>query len=205
MNAVLRAAGRAARLPSGRRGKWVMLVIWLGALVFLAPLAGKLTDVQDNQAKSWLPGNAESTKVLAITEQFRSSNLIPAILVYEKPTGLSPAELATIGAQAQRFGTLPNVAPGTAGPIASKETPPQAAEVIVPIDMGKAGWSDMKKVADRLRTTAGEGLSGVSVHVTGPAGGAADQADSFSGIDGALLLVGIGIAGAWALQPFAAD
>ena len=193
MNAVLRAAGRAARLPSGRRGKWVMLVIWLGALVFLAPLAGKLTDVQDNQAKSWLPGNAESTKVLAITEQFRSSNLIPAILVYEKPTGLSPAELATIGAQAQRFGTLPNVAPGTAGPIASKETPPQAAEVIVPIDMGKAGWSDMKKVADRLRTTAGEGLSGVSVHVTGPAGGAADQADSFSGIDGALLFAALGV------------
>ena len=191
MNAVLRAAGRAARLPSGRRGKWVMLVIWLGALVFLAPLAGKLTDVQDNQAKSWLPGNAESTKVLAITEQFRSSNLIPAILVYEKPTGLSPAELATIGAQAQRFGTLPNVAPGTTGPIASMAGLKQRHAGT--IDMGKAGWSDMKKVADRLRTTAGEGLSGVSVHVTGPAGGAADQADSFSGIDGALLFAALGV------------
>ena len=191
MNAVLRGAGKLAKLPSGRRGKWVMLVLWIGALVFLAPLAGKLSDVQNNQAESWLPGSAESTKVLAISQQFQSSNLIPAVVVYEKPGGLGQSDLAAIGAQVQRFGTIPGVVPGTAGPIASAETPPQAAEVIVPIDAGVAGWDNLAKVVDQVRALSGDGLSGVSVHITGPAGGAADQSGAFAGIDGALLIAAL--------------
>jgi RND superfamily putative drug exporter len=191
MNAVLRGAGRLAKLPSHRRGKWVMLVLWLGALVFLAPLAGKLSDVQNNQAESWLPGSAESTKVLAVTQQFRSSNLIPTIMVYEKQGGLSQSDLTAIGAQAQRFGTVDGVVPGTAGPFFSSETPPVAAEVIVPVDAGKAGWSQFPKIVDQLRDISGQGLTGVSVHVTGPGGGAADQSAAFSGIDGALLIAAL--------------
>jgi RND superfamily putative drug exporter len=55
---------RLAALPCGRRSKWVVLVLWIVVLLAMAPLAGKLTGAENNQASSWLPGSAESTKVL---------------------------------------------------------------------------------------------------------------------------------------------
>ncbi|WP_443079954.1 hypothetical protein [Streptomyces sp. P9-A2] len=52
-------------------------------LFLAAPLAQKLTDVQDNTAASWLPGSAESAQVLEISEDFRPEQ-IPAIVVYAR-------------------------------------------------------------------------------------------------------------------------
>ena len=52
---------------SNRRLKWVILVFWLVVAAAAGPLAGGLTDEQDNEVSSWLPGDAEST--LAIEQQ----------------------------------------------------------------------------------------------------------------------------------------
>ena len=49
---------------SSRRLKWVILVFWLVLAALAAPLAGGLTDQQDNDIASWLPGDAESTVAL---------------------------------------------------------------------------------------------------------------------------------------------
>ena len=46
---------------TGRVTKWVVLAFWIIAVVVLGSFAGKLTEVQNNEASSWLPGNAEST------------------------------------------------------------------------------------------------------------------------------------------------
>ena len=40
------------------------LAFWIVAVVGLGGFAGKLTEVQNNEASSWLPGNAESTQAL---------------------------------------------------------------------------------------------------------------------------------------------
>jgi putative drug exporter of the RND superfamily len=185
---MMRGVGRLAKLPSNRIGKWAVLGLWVVALAVLAPLAGKLTSVQDNQMGSWLPSGAESTKVLQITERFRSSNELPAIVVYEKPSGLSQTELATIAEHARKFAGVERVDRDVAGPIPSTERPnPQAVQVIVPINAGTDGWDKLPSLVKQLRDIATTGLSGVSVHVTGPAGSGADQADAFAGIDGTLL------------------
>lgn len=81
MNALMSGVGALAKLPSGRKGKWVVLVLWIVAVAALSPFASKLTSVQDNQAVSWLPGEAESTKVLAITQRFRSNDEVPTVVV----------------------------------------------------------------------------------------------------------------------------
>ena len=47
-----------------RRFKWVILVFWLVLAAAATPLAGGLTDEQDNEISSWLPGDAESTLAL---------------------------------------------------------------------------------------------------------------------------------------------
>ena len=56
--------GKLARLPAGRRSKWAALVFWLIVAALVAGPAGKLMGAQKNDAVSWLPGNAESTKVI---------------------------------------------------------------------------------------------------------------------------------------------
>ncbi|KJY27851.1 hypothetical protein VR45_33900, partial [Streptomyces sp. NRRL S-495] len=73
---------RLAELPCGHRSKWVVLALWLVLLVVAGPLAGKLTDVEDNQASSWLPGNAESTQVLDEQRAFQPVDTAQAVVVY---------------------------------------------------------------------------------------------------------------------------
>jgi hypothetical protein len=41
--------------PSGRRGKWVVLILWILILAVAGSLAGKLTGAEKNDAQSWLP------------------------------------------------------------------------------------------------------------------------------------------------------
>jgi putative drug exporter of the RND superfamily len=80
-----------AHLVCGRRSKWVVVVMWLAMMMLSFPLAQKLTDAQDNDASSWLPGSAESTQVLQESEGFRPE-AIPAIVVYARESGLTPAD-----------------------------------------------------------------------------------------------------------------
>ena len=53
----------AGRL-TGRVTKWIVLVAAVVLLVLMSGLSAKLVDVQNNEASSWLPGSAESTKVV---------------------------------------------------------------------------------------------------------------------------------------------
>ncbi|MFF5991178.1 MMPL family transporter [Prauserella flavalba] len=194
MDEIPSGAGRAARLPGGKAGKWVVLVLWLGALAALGPLAGKLTDVQDNQASSWLPASAESTEVLRVLEGFRSSNEVPAIVVYDRPEGLRQADLARIADDTRAFGALDGVDRRVVGPIPSGERPlPQAAQVVVPLDIGEDGWDRLPGLIDEMRRIASDGAGGVSVHVTGPAGFGGDSAEAFEGIDSTLLYAALAV------------
>src|SRR5690348_10078548 len=73
-------SARLAALPCGRRAKWVVLAFWLVLLIVAVPLAGKLTDAEDNEASSWLPGNAESTQVLNEQRAFFPVDIARAVV-----------------------------------------------------------------------------------------------------------------------------
>ncbi|MGH3332266.1 MAG: hypothetical protein ACRDPJ_13305, partial [Nocardioidaceae bacterium] len=60
----------AGRL-TGPVSKWIVLALWLVALGVMAGFAQKLTDVQNNEASSWLPESAESTKAIEKLEPFQ--------------------------------------------------------------------------------------------------------------------------------------
>ena len=49
---------------TGRVTKWIVLVAVLLLTGIMATFSAKLTSVQNNEASSWLPESAESTKVL---------------------------------------------------------------------------------------------------------------------------------------------
>ncbi|MGW6271326.1 MMPL family transporter [Streptomyces sp. NPDC055060] len=193
-----RTAGRGvARLVCGRRTKWLVVLFWLVVIVAAAPLAQKLTDAQDNQASSWLPGSAESTQVLDISEEFRPEQ-IPAIVVYAREGGLTVADRARI---AEDVGELKELrAHGvrgqeTRGPVfdTRRPTEAQAAQVFVPITMDEKGWERIAPAVDSMRERVGGSTGGLSVHVTGPGGTSADFSEAFEGIDSTLLLAAGGI------------
>ncbi|MFE6335607.1 MMPL family transporter [Streptomyces sp. NPDC057806] len=179
-----------AHLVCGRRAKWVVLVLWLIVLFLTAPFAQKLTDAQDNDAASWLPGSAESTQVLQMSEDFRPEQ-IPAIVIYARDGGLTAGDRAAIEADVRELKQLS--AHGirgdeTRGPTYDRETDPRAAQVYVPITMDEKGWEQISPAVDDIRAVTGEGGGGLAVHITGPGGTSADFSEAFEGIDSTLLL-----------------
>ena len=61
-----------------------------------ANLPGKFTDAEENESTSFLPGDAESTKVLTAAEELQGGELAPAVIVYRRESGLTPADLQKI-------------------------------------------------------------------------------------------------------------
>src|SRR6266516_3894419 len=175
-----------ASLPSGRRAKWFILALWLIVVVLAGPLAGKLMGVEKNDASSWLPAKAESTKVLNLQSQFISPNVFSAVVLYDRASGLTAADRAKAAADARTFARQPGVlASQVAGPIPAKDG--RAIETIVPVNLGHNGWNQAGTAATSLRTAATSGANGMTVHITGPLGTAADSSKAFKGIDSTLL------------------
>ncbi|MEU1940022.1 MMPL family transporter [Streptomyces coeruleorubidus] len=178
-----------AHLVCGRRAKWLVLVLWVVVLFVAAPFAMKLTDAQDNDASSWLPGSAESTQVLEISEDFRPEQ-IPAIVIYARDGGLTAQDRAEIAEDVRQLKELRDHGirgAETRGPVFDRPDDPRAAQVFVPITMDEEGWERISPAVDSIRDDVGEGGGGLAVHITGPGGTSADFAEAFEGIDSTLL------------------
>src|SRR5712691_7848563 len=179
-------------VPAGRRTKWAVLVLWIVILAVAGPLAGKLMGAEKNDAQAWLPARAEATRVLALQSQFQSPNVFPAVVVYDRPAGLTAADRAKAAADAKRFAAISGVVRGqVSGPFFARDG--QAIQTVVPVNLGKNGWNAAGTAADAVRGVAQANGQGLHVHITGPLGTAADSAKSFKGIDSTLLFATLGV------------
>jgi RND superfamily putative drug exporter len=184
--------------------KWVVLAFWIIALVASMPFAQKLTSVQDNQASSWLPASAESTKALDKLGAFQDRDDIPTTVVYVRKGGLTDADFAAIADQAAQFAKLDGVQgkgnrPGVLFPtdaasgqklqLVSRDG--EVAATTITLNFGKNGWSALADSAKDVRKIAH--IDGVEVHLAGIGGQAADSASAFGGIDGRLLFATLGV------------
>ncbi|MFG2131412.1 MMPL family transporter [Streptomyces sp. NPDC048751] len=179
-----------AHLVCGRRAKWLVLGLWVVVLFLTAPFATKLTDAQDNDAASWLPGSAESTQVLELSKDFRPEQ-IPAVVVYARDSGLTAQDRAQIAADAAQLRQLRDHGirgAETRGPVFDRPTDPRAAEILVPITMDEKGWERIRPAVDSIRDVTGDSHGGLAVHIAGPGGTSADFAKAFEGIDSTLLV-----------------
>ncbi|WP_396451849.1 MMPL family transporter [Actinomadura sp.] len=173
-------ARRLAGLIAGRRSKWAVLAVWVVLLVALGPLAGKLGDVEENDAAAWLPAGAESTQVVELEEQFRKDETMPAVIVYERSTGITAADRAKAASDVTALQQLPG-AQQVQGPFAAKDG--KALQTLVPLTD-----EDITKAVDDARDIAKRGPPGLTAHVTGPAGSGADMFEVFQSLDGFLLM-----------------
>ena len=184
---------KIAEIPAGSWTKWVVVGFWVLMLVILLPLSAKLSGAEKNDAKQWLPGNAESTKVLDVQERFQSPNIYPAVVVYDRASGLTAADRAKAAADARSFAGLPGVGPGqVAGPIPSADG--QALQTVLQVNLGSKGANGAGKAADAIRAIAGSNANGLIFHVTGPLGSQADSNKvSGPGTDSTLLFSAVAV------------
>ncbi|MFD7845529.1 MMPL family transporter [Nocardia sp. NPDC059764] len=175
--------------PILRRIALAAIVFWVAALVATGGLAGKLGGAEKNDATTWLPKSAESTKVSELTGKFIGSDVYPAVVVYDRGDASSSTARARAESDAQRFATLPQVHGPVPEPVESEDG--KAIQVVVPISVGVKGVTDALPAVRSIRDIVSD--AGMSVHVTGPAGYGADSADAFSAVNSTLLYVTIAI------------
>ena len=204
---------RFAGAVSGRRVKWIVLALWIVVTVVLGFFGAQLADVEDNETVNWLPGSAESTQALEKITAFRSDTTLDAVIVYERAGGITADDVAAARADIAEFEEMNGRTVGEVledDSVAEAETeitidgevvfiPPEAStdgeamQVVVPIDAGKDGWLIMPDLADHIRGIADTDANAMNTHLAGYAGLAADQAEAFESIDGALLLAALGV------------
>jgi RND superfamily putative drug exporter len=179
-------ARRIAEVPAGSWTKWLVVGFWLVVVVVAFPLSNKLMGAEKNDASAWLPANAESTKVLDLQSRFQSPNIFPAVVVYDRALGLTAADRAKAAADARSFAGLHGVGAGqVAGPIGSADG--KALQTIVSVNLGSQGWNGAATAAGSIRAITGSHADGLTFHITGPLGNAADSSKVFKGIDSTLL------------------
>jgi putative drug exporter of the RND superfamily len=186
--------GALARIVTGRRSKWLVVLIWVVLIVPFGLLGFELTGVTDNRTESFLPADAESTEALRVQEQrFPGGETVTGLIVYRRPGGLTDADRAAIAAGAERAAdALPLQGPPVV-PFA-ETSPPELVSpagdlaytvVAVPDDNDRmAEWGTDLRGAVHRQTP-----DGLEVYVTGALGFNADFEEVFGDIDIKVLVV----------------
>ena len=185
--------------------KWIVVAFSLLLAVGMGYFSTKLTSVQENEASSWLPASAESTKVLEELSSTVNPNDIPTLVVYNRPSGLTEADFAAMDEHAKEIAEIDGVtdqgvlSPNAAQALESqgRQVPPlvsddgEAAYLFLTFNFGSNGWNSIPPAADEIRDIAQ--IDGVEVHLAGFGGQAADSAEAFEGIDTNLILITLGV------------
>ncbi|MFC9551573.1 MMPL family transporter [Rhodococcus sp. NPDC056960] len=176
-----------ARPRPVRRLRWILpallVIVWLAVGGFGGPFAGKLSAVQQNDSTSFLPASAEATEVSALQKGFIDTQFVPAIVVAERPSGITAADTEFLAGTAASFAGAEGFGDEVSPPIPSVDG--RALQMFVPVD----STAEVGDSVTELRDALGAAPEGLTVLVTGPAGQVADLSAAFAGIDGLLLLV----------------
>jgi RND superfamily putative drug exporter len=175
-------------VPAGRTAKWVVFFVTLVVFAGFASQAGKFEQAQKNETSSFLPGSAESVKALEQIERFPGGEQAPAVIVYERRSGLTAADKRRIQ---QTVGKLN----ADRLPLVGRARPPvfsangRAAIVVQPVEPGDGQGDTFQTAVQSIRDRAGASGGGLQVKLTGAAGYSLDAIKVFGNINGSLLLV----------------
>ena len=187
-----------ADIVSGRRSKWVVVVIWLLAVVVMMPLGAKLADETKDDTASFLPASAESTRVVeTLDAKFPAQETSQGLIVYQRDGGLTAADKEKIAADAKALEDLPadelpltepasdppfrTASPSTASSRRTARSPTPWSSLPTDFDHA-ADWGKL------IRDTTGSETDGMQIKLTGDLGFNTDADEVFSDIDTKLLL-----------------
>ncbi|MGN6174343.1 MAG: MMPL family transporter, partial [Streptosporangiaceae bacterium] len=125
-------------------------------------------------------------------QRFQPPNTFAGVVVYDRASGLTAADRAKATADARRFVGLHGMVRGqVTGPIPSADG--KAMQTIVAVNVGSQGWHGAIAPVDSMRAVARSGANGMTAHVTGPLGYAADNAKVYKGITSTLLYAALAV------------
>ena len=177
---------RVARFVTGRRTKWVTLGLWILLLAICGPIGSKVSKITDDRQEAFLPKKAQSTQVIKLQKsEFRGGQTVNALVIYQRPGGLTPADRAKIAADQRAAAKRLPVVAGPTRPLVSPDRTIAYWTLDVP------STKDQNKLADQgkeLRNITGTGSGGLKVYVSGDLGVNADFNEVFGSLDTKLLL-----------------
>ncbi|MET0933620.1 MAG: MMPL family transporter [Mycetocola sp.] len=184
------APARASRVPTWLRVLLpvALILVWFGLFGAGGASFGQISAVSTNDQSQQLPASADATKVQELQADFRSDDVIPALVVYERDGGLTDADVAHIDDDIEAFGSIDGVLPDDSSPAILSEDG-EAAEVVMILDTEVKTADTVESMRAVLDENAVDGLT---TAIAGPAGFTADLTSAFAGIDGLLLLVALG-------------
>jgi len=169
-----------------------VLVVWVGILAFGVIFGSRISDASNNEASSWLPGDAESTEALEALGTFQPPDALTALVVYERSGGISASDTQAAASDAEEFAGLEGVTGEVQGPFPSDDG--EALQTVVTFDLGSEGWERAPDIADDIHAISdASAADGLEMYITGPIGNAADSAEAFAGIDSTLLFATLGV------------
>jgi len=185
---------RFLTVPAGRTAKFVVVAVCLLALFAsgAANLPGKYTEAENNESTSFLPGDAESTEVLAISEELQGGEQAPIVIVYRREGGLSAEDRARIAADREELNQAIEQNEGDIYRAVSPFAEPRPSEtgdaaLLIGNITGDGEGDTILDPIDDIRDRVSDPGGGLVVKVTGPAGFAADAIKVFENINGTLL------------------
>ena len=177
--------------PSSRR--WVrpliglvLTLLWIAIAGLGGPYFGRIGEVSSNDQASYLPSSAESTQVQKRLTGFLGGDTIPAVVVAERPGGLTDEDRTWLNAQ---FTGLPKQVSAISGGVspAFVSADGEAGQIFVPLSTK----AEVRTAVADLRASLKGAPTGLAVYVTGAAGLSADLGGAFAGVDWLLLLVAV--------------
>jgi len=191
---------RFLTLPAGRTAKFVILGVCLLVLVgaFAANLPGKYTDAENNESTSFLPSDAESTKVLGITEELQGGEQAPIVIVYRREGGLTDDDQVRIAADRDELNRAIEENRDDIYRAVSPFAEPRPSEagdaaLLIGNVTGDGDGATILDPVDDIRDRVSDPGGGLEVKVTGPAGFAADAIKVFESINGTLLTAALAL------------
>ena len=200
---------RITDFSSSRRGKFIVILLWLVIALVLKALAPNLATLYDNNANQRLPSSADSQIANnLLLKAFPNSRGIPAIIVFHDPMGLNVDDRIRIHQMSDWLTSEQK--PTAIDTVVSVFTVPQAIGQLLSSDgttmtlvmtlkgssataqaLSQSQLSTVKVVRNYLQRLTEN--SSLQANLTGPLGIVADLQSAFSSIDITLLLTTVGL------------
>ena len=94
----------------------MVTIAWLVLGGIAGPFAGNLSQVSTNDNSAFLPASAESTQVQKEQQAFTSSDVMPAIVVVQRDSGITSADRKFVTGAAKQIVEIPEVRGDAAAP-----------------------------------------------------------------------------------------
>src|SRR5579883_2148506 len=191
-------------VASSRRGKFVVMGIWLLLVLLVTLFAPKLANLYNNSSSQSIPADAGSQVAQnLLLRKFPANKGVPAILTFSDPGGLSIQDRYLI--HLVNDWLVSAARPRSVSGLVSVFTVPQAAGQLISRDgttmmmvaqlQGDPTSSQVQQDVQALRSHLQTTLRGAPLqgYVTGPAGISTDLVAIFSSVDLRLLFTTIGL------------